>query len=148
MLNLLGNPKAKRVISAVLMPFSLIFIQFFLKWALEKDIDNIGTSLSAMAMGQVFPFIIYDHLMFSKFFSFEAKHETTSSTLKITQRVKLNKNIEQVDTIKNLTIMLFVIILVLFLVATTLGLKGGYENLNFLTGLFAVLLSTSYLISI
>jgi hypothetical protein len=134
---------SRRMLNSLLIPMTVTFIQMFFKYLLEKESGYIGISLSAIALGQIFPYISYDHLMINKVMSYKPEHTQLKTELKTTYKPSSLISIDKIEKLKILTNILFIGILVIFIVTTGLGLKGDICYHNCL-GFFAVSLSTYY----
>ena len=136
----------KRFIQAFLMPFFVLLIQLFFRFLFEQQIWGVGISFAAIALAQMFPYLFIDNLILLKVYSLGAKYDGIENNLVTKYTFEIKKTSKQIQTLKNITIALFVLILALFIVTLGLAFKTNYYNYNNLTGGFSVILSMLYLI--
>ena len=144
--NMKTNVLYKRCIQAIVMPIVVLMIQLLFKFLLDKEITSIGVSLGAIALGQIFPYLFFDNLIMLKVFSMSAQFENIENKLINSYEFKIKKDSNGINTLKNNTVMCFLLILFFFLASLTFANKTDYYSYHYWAGAFAVTLSSSYVI--
>lgn len=141
------NPTiAKRTIQAIVMPLFILFLQLFFKVLFNKEITTVGISLASIGIAQIFPYMFWDNLILLKVTTLLPTSEKDSGVLKLGYNFTVTKGMDQINTLKNLTMLMFIVILTLFILTLGMGYKPEYYSYHNISGTFCALLSIGYVI--
>ncbi len=71
----------------VIFPLTVLLLQIMFRLAFGKDLNTIGITLGAMGLGQLFPFLYFDHFVANKVLGIRPSYEVKNSELIITYKV-------------------------------------------------------------
>lgn len=110
------------------IPMMIIFLKVFVKYALGVNLyDQVGITLSSIALGQIFPFIVFDTLLIGKVISTSTDYNFTDNKEFIVKyQLAMEKSPERIDDLKAITFLIFFACLILFMVCVFFGAKGDY----------------------
>lgn len=134
-----------RIISSILFPISVVFIQGFIREISSIDFDTVGITIGAIGLGQIFPFIIYDTLIVGKIITIKPSYSMTKSQFVTRHSFLLKRNGDSIDKLKKLTYVIFIMNLLLFMVTVYLGITGEYWA-HIIFGTIGCLISGIYLL--
>jgi len=119
------NSALRKIIVLVVIPLFAIFIQFFLRMILETDFNTIGITLGTLGIGQLLPFLYFDHFITNKVFGIKPSYEVKSDEISIKYKMTTQSLDEKkIDKLKNQFILAIIFNLALFLIVIYLGVKG------------------------
>jgi hypothetical protein len=111
------------------IPLLIVFLKVFIQYVVAKAglFDHIGLTLSSIALGQIFPFIVFDTLLIGKVISTSTDYNFTDNKEFIVKyQLALERSPEKIDDLKAITMLIFIACLVLFMVSAFLGANGDY----------------------
>jgi len=140
-----------KTITLVILPVVIICIQVTIKLLNGSSwYDNLGITLSAIGIGQIFPLIIEENLLVSKFIRVERKvHQPVDFDSLFTADYKIRK-IGQLDKLEDLRlkcIVLFLICLVLFIITVFLNIGDYPKFLSIFFGAINCVLAWFYFLT-
>jgi len=114
----------RKGIILVIIPLFTIFLQCFLRIILDKDLNTIGITFAALGLGQLLPFLYFDHFIVNKVLNIKPHYSFDKNEFKIIYKAGQNVNSEEIDSVKNWFYIAIFINLSLFLCVIYLGLAG------------------------
>jgi|GEM_PF-5323180 len=115
---------SRRGIVLIIIPLFTIFVQCFLRFVLKKDLNTIGITFAALGLGQLLPFLYFDHFIVNKVLNIKPQYSFEGNELNITYKTGQNINSEEIDSVKNWFYVAIIFNFVLFLCIIYLGLIG------------------------
>jgi hypothetical protein len=136
----------KKGIVLIGLPLFTIFTQLFIRLILGKDFNTIGITLGSLGVGQLFPFIYFDHFVANKILGINPKYEMKNGKFVVNYELKSNySNNKEIDEIKNILYFAIFLNLALFMVTVYFGITGNIL-LHTIFGLISCLVSWYFLI--
>ncbi|WP_228237260.1 hypothetical protein [Allomuricauda sp. M10] len=115
----------RKVIVLVLIPVFAIFVQFFLRMILGTDFNTIGITLGTLGIGQLLPFLYFDHFITNKIFGLKPTYDIKQNEVSIKYKMSVQSlDSTKIDGLKNQFLLVIFLNLALFLVIIYLGVKG------------------------
>ena len=108
----------------VIFPLTVLLLQIMFRLAFGKDLNTIGITLGAMGLGQLFPFLYFDHFVANKVLGIRPSYEVKNSELIITYKVNPKIEASEIEEVKNIVIAVTFLSLGLFMVIVFFGLRG------------------------
>lgn len=108
----------------IFIPIGSVIIEQVIKKALGYYDLNISLTLSSIALGQIFPFILFENLLLNKIFKLTPNYVTTGNTFQVTYSFTNNKTPAGIDKTKKMAYFLFVVCIVLFVVNVYCSYRG------------------------
>lgn len=120
------------------IPLFVIFLQVFLKIVCGADFTtNLGITIGAIGLGQIFPYIAFENLLVSKIIHLKTNHEMTEKGFTVQYFFEQVNNIPNLDKIKAyafsillLSISIFMIIVVMSANEQPVIYRIGLGSLN------------------
>ena len=136
----MSNLISRKGVILIIIPLFAVFLQFFIRTILCLDFNTIGITLGALGLGQMLPFLYFDHFIANKVLGLDPNYELKPA--EFTVKYKLSSNIESndIDKFKNLFMAAIFFNLALFLVTVYFGIKGEII-LHIIFGSFSCLIS-------
>ncbi|MEK7254957.1 MAG: hypothetical protein AAB316_09445 [Bacteroidota bacterium] len=113
---------SRKGIVLILIPFFVIFLQAFIRYVLGKDFNTIGITLGALGLGQILPFVYFDHFVANKIFNISPSFAAKGDKFIITYKAGVKVGIEDIEGMKNLTYVAIFVNLMLFVMTVYFGL--------------------------
>ena len=133
-------------IVAIGIPLTAVCIQALLRYAMDINFNSMGITLSAIGIGQIFPFIIFENFLLSKVFGIkEEANFAGEGKISIIYTMENKGNTNNIKDIRLLSYVFFLINIILFILTIILNLKGEIY-LHLLTGAISCLLTWYYTI--
>lgn len=144
---MLAKITTRKLLIVIIFPAILLLLQSYVKWEHGISISNFGTTLATLSLGQVFPFLFFEHTFLMKCFEVQKTYKSRykGSTIAISYSIK-SKTEKDINRLKNLTVLLFVTLTVLFFFTMFLGLDENFVTLHTVSGGVGVIMSTAYLL--
>ena len=134
---------SRRMLNSFAIPFGIVFVQLVLKYFNNGELKYIGVSLSAIALGQILPYLSYDHLMCNKVLTHVPEHKETKIGISTTYIPKRLIKADKIEPLKLRTNFLILGVAFLFIFVLVLGLNN-HVCLHNIFGIVALILSTYY----
>lgn len=116
----------KRVV-LIGVPLFALFIQGFVRFVLKTDFNTIGITLGSIGLGQLLPFMHFDHFVANKLLGTKAKEVKVENVeVRLLYKVEsgVNLDIEKIETTKSLFTWAIITCLGLFFIIVYLGIRG------------------------
>jgi hypothetical protein len=114
-------------IRVIALPLFAVFLQAILRFSANHDFNTVGITLASIGLGQLLPFIMFDHLLVNRVFKPKTKI-TSNSPGKIEFNVELSEIqgdlTEHVGKQGSMFLIAALISLLLFSIVILLGIKG------------------------
>ncbi len=136
----------RKGIVLIVIPLSLIFLQLFVRFLIKSNISYIGITLGALGIGQLCPYLYFDHLILNKAFSLQPDYKTEPGKLILEYSVQVAESFDKTkfELLKNLYILSIFLTGALFLFTIYFGLTGS-EGIHVLLGVI-ICIYTWYLL--
>jgi hypothetical protein len=128
------------------MPGLILFLQWFFKWLFNVQFTGWEISIASIGFAQFFPYIFHDNLMTLKVISLATSTHQNDSSLSNTYTFKVNKDNDKIGALKNLTAIMFILILVLFIITLGVSYKLPTSYVQYWTGILCAVFSWLYVI--
>lgn len=141
----------RKVFTAVFVPLFVTGFQLFVR--AYNGVENqtlfhsIGVSLAAIALSQMFPFIMHDHLMLTKVYVVEAVTKANNNSVHTKYGIRLSRSEDEIDRLRTNTVYLFCVVLTLFILCVLLAFQDDTDWLHTILGTLAVAFSGWYVLS-
>ena len=115
-----------RSLISIAIPLTIVILQALVRYSADKDFDTIGITLSSIAMGQIFPYIIFESFLLGKVFGLKEESQfLADGKLSLTYQME-NKDsvVSNIKKIRLLSYFFFLITLLLFIITIILNFKG------------------------
>jgi len=140
-----------RTILITFLPLFAVFINLFLRYLLGYNyLDGMGYSMSAIAIGELYPFSIFENILIGKLLEFKPIYEIKKGKVIATYNLELTFNKKDevsnyIEKVKFWTYILCIFCTILFLFSIFYDLKG-YKNWSILLGVINVFTVWLYLV--
>jgi hypothetical protein len=115
---------SKKGVILVIIPLFVIFTQAFVRYILNKDFNTVGITFGALGLGQLIPFIYFDHFITNKVLNIAPAYDLNNKKLIITYDLVSNVDSGKIESVKNLFFAAVFVSLGLFLVTVYLGVTN------------------------
>ena len=108
------------------IPIFVIFLQVFLKFLCDVDLTtNLGITIGAIGLGQIFPFIAFENLLLTKIFRLKEEPQLTTGGFKVEYTIEQISTNRSIDKMKGMAFGILLLSIVLFMVVVTMS---SYEQ--------------------
>ena len=107
----------------IIIPSFIVFLQVMFRLTAGQDLNTIGITLGALGLGQIIPFLYFDHFIINKVLGIKPVYSYDSNELSITYKLQSNIIAEDIESSKNYLFAATFCSLGLFLVILYLGLN-------------------------
>ena len=98
----------------------------FIKMMVGADpTSNLGVTLAAIGLGQMFPMLVFENFLMSKVLSLgsEYQHQSNGVTVKYVLRPSTRAS-DQIASIKNIMVLLFLVYIAIFMITVYMSTSG------------------------
>lgn len=108
----------------IVIPIVVVILEQIMKKTLEVYDLNVSITLSSIALGQIFPFIIFETLLSTKIFKIRTETISNKDTLQMTYKFENNKSPKSVENMRKIVYLIFCVCLILFFLNIYFSFKG------------------------
>lgn len=126
----------------IILPLFTIGLQLFIRIILDKDWNTIGITFAALGLGQIFPFLDFNHFIRSKILSIAPEYKDNNGSIEISYRLFQKKPIknDEIEKLKTQFLIALLLNLILYLLTIWLGVMD-YIFFHIVLGLICCIVS-------
>ena len=137
-----------KYVFTIVVPAFVIFLQIFIKNICGADFTpNLGITIGAIGLGQIFPFIAFENLLFGKVLNLKKSLSTTGNSFTIQYSFEQIANDSRMENIKALALGLLFLSIAIFMIIVYMSVNDAPTYQRVSLGLMNCIISWSFILS-
>jgi hypothetical protein len=138
----------------IILPLAIVIGEIIIKISAGKPfLQDVGTILGALGLGQIIPFLVFESLIIEKIYSFKTVYSISGKVLHIEYPLEVNdSNLNKIDNVRTITLLVFVGCLLTWLASvsfsTNITSSTEYSIPSMVFGLVNCIIAWFYLLGL